>query len=146
MAVVESRDPTNGDETGSVVKCPVIQEWLKLDAVVDRAAKGHLALAKSKTLTRDTVADNYEILGPLVAEYGTPVAITDILKVVLHAAFCLIVLACVLLIFASTDSKSTTRYPITNEACVQAWERSGTWLADSFIYAGHVGNHYQKVT
>lgn len=145
MAVVESRDPTNGDETGSVVKCPVIQEWLKLDAVVDRAAKGHLALAKSKTLTRDTVADNYEILGPLVAEYGAPVAIPDILKVncVRYAAFCLIVLACVSL---TTESKFTTRYPMTNEACVQAWARSGMWLADFFIYAGHVGNHYQKVT
>ena len=60
---------SDGKSPDSPDNCPIIQEWLKLDAVVERAAKGQIVLATSK-LSRDTVADNYELLGPLVSELG----------------------------------------------------------------------------
>ena len=52
-------------------ECPVMNEWLKLEAVVSRGSKGKIAHCKSETIDRDTVADNYELLTPLVTHYGT---------------------------------------------------------------------------
>ena len=45
----------DGDEA---VECPVLKEWLKLEHVVARAAKGNISLVRSDSITRDTVADN----------------------------------------------------------------------------------------
>lgn len=50
--------------------CPVICEWLKLEAVATRAASGTIALVRENNITRTTVADNYELLIPLVTTYG----------------------------------------------------------------------------
>jgi len=66
VVVAGSSDGTGPD---SPDKCPIIQEWLKLEAVVERATKGQIVLANSK-LSRDTVSENYELLGPLVSELG----------------------------------------------------------------------------
>ena len=57
----------NGDEA---VERPVLKEWLKLERVVARAAKGNISLVRSDSITRDTVADNHELLGTLVSHYG----------------------------------------------------------------------------
>lgn len=67
MAVVIAGD---GQGEG-VLECPILREWVKLDAVVQRATKGTVALLTSKDLSRDTVADNHEIIGPLVTHLGT---------------------------------------------------------------------------
>lgn len=61
----------NGDgEAAMAIDCPVIKEWMGLEALVERAAKGQIAIAQGKKLTRDTVADNHEVLGPLISHYG----------------------------------------------------------------------------
>lgn len=51
-----------------------MQAWLKLDAVVARAATGKIALCRYAELGRSTVDDNYELLGPLISEYGSLIA------------------------------------------------------------------------
>ena len=60
---------------GDQITCPVMLEWLKLDAVVSRAAHGKIALCNSKTMDRSTVTDNYELIAPLVTHYGILIAI-----------------------------------------------------------------------
>lgn len=60
MVVVEG-----GDE-----RCPVISEWLKIETLVARASKGNIALVRGNSIDRSTVADNYELLSPLVQTYG----------------------------------------------------------------------------
>ena len=63
-----------GDGSGSGnshEECPVMKEWIKLEALVSRAADGKIALMHAKNIDRTTVANNYELLLPLVANYGT---------------------------------------------------------------------------
>ena len=61
----------NGDgDAASALDCPVIKEWMGLEALVERATKGQIAVVNGKQLSRDTVADNYELLGPLISHYG----------------------------------------------------------------------------
>ena len=69
VVVAGNSDGKDGKGPDSPDKCPIIQEWLKLEAVVERATKGQIVDA-SKKLSRDTVAGNYEVLGPLVSELG----------------------------------------------------------------------------
>ena len=63
MVVVAGDDTSKGE-------CPVMKEWVKLEALVSRAAGGKIALMHSKAVDRTTVADNYELLLPVVANYG----------------------------------------------------------------------------
>lgn len=56
---------------GVLDECPIIQRWLQLEDVVARAAKGKIALCRSADMDRSTVCDNYELLIPLVQEYGS---------------------------------------------------------------------------
>ena len=55
---------------GEGEECPVMKEWLKIEALVSRGSSGKVALCKSETIDRDTVSDNYELLTPLVTHYG----------------------------------------------------------------------------
>ena len=47
-----------------------MKAWLDLPAVVDRATKGKICLVREAEITRTTVADNYELLMPLISEFG----------------------------------------------------------------------------
>lgn len=61
----------HGDsEMEAPVDCPVIAAWMKLDGLASRAAGGKIADISSLPLTRESVADNAEILEPLVREFG----------------------------------------------------------------------------
>ena len=66
MVVVQG----DGGAPGAQAECPIIVEWLKLDALVARAANGKIALIRTEDIDRDTVCDNYELLVPLVKELG----------------------------------------------------------------------------
>lgn len=57
-------------EGGAPMECPVMKAWLDLPAVVDRATKGKICLVREAEITRTTVADNYELLMPLISEFG----------------------------------------------------------------------------
>ena len=57
------------------VKCPVIKAWLNLPFLCSRAADGRLAHVLKDTIDRQTVADNAEMLEPLIAEFGILVKI-----------------------------------------------------------------------
>ena len=62
-------------------KCPVIKEWLQLDDVVSKAAsKGTVALVWTKTITRETVCDNHELLEPVVIHLGSSPALNLYVK------------------------------------------------------------------
>lgn len=50
--------------------CPVMAEWVKMEELVKRATSGRIALCKKEAIDRSTVADNYELLTPLVTHYG----------------------------------------------------------------------------
>ena len=67
MAVVAAEADGDGSKP---LDCPIIQEWMTLDAVVERAAKGRICLCNQKELCRDTVSDNHEVLGPVVSVLG----------------------------------------------------------------------------
>lgn len=54
--------------------CPVMQEWLKLEALVKRAAAEGKIASLSGAIDRTSVTDNYELLIPLVSNYGTSMA------------------------------------------------------------------------
>ena len=56
---------------GGLEECPIITEWLKLEDVVSRATKGKLALCRTDSINRSTVADNHELLIPLLKNLGT---------------------------------------------------------------------------
>lgn len=56
---------------GGANDCPVIQAWLQLEGVVERASKGHIALCRTDGINRQTVADNHELLKPLLQHFGT---------------------------------------------------------------------------
>ena len=58
-------------------ECPVMKEWIKLEAVVSRATEGKIALMHGKNIDRTTVANNYELLLPLVANYGTLICLNS---------------------------------------------------------------------
>lgn len=51
-------------------ECPVLQKWMQLPGVVERAAKGSICLCRHEQLDRATVADNHQVLIPLIMEYG----------------------------------------------------------------------------
>ena len=51
-------------------ECPIISEWSKLEAVVQRATKGQLCLCTAKKITRESVAENHEIVAPVVKHLG----------------------------------------------------------------------------
>ena len=53
------------------VDCPVLLSWLKLDGLVARAATGKIADVSVLPLTRETVADNAEVLEPVLREFGS---------------------------------------------------------------------------
>lgn len=57
--------------TEGVAQCPVMTEWLNMEEVVKRGTKGHIALCTTESLTRSTVADNHELLIPLIKHFGT---------------------------------------------------------------------------
>lgn len=57
-------------EGGTQIECPVLSEWVKMDELVQRAAKGHVALVRGKAIDRSTLADNHELLQPLLVQYG----------------------------------------------------------------------------
>ena len=59
-----------GEDLEAQVDCPVVKEWLKLEAVVARGAKGRVGLCQTEGCDRDTVADNYELLLPILENYG----------------------------------------------------------------------------
>ena len=65
MVVVES------NATLENVECPVLKEWLKVEVLVARGVKGKVAECRSQSFSRLTVADNYELLIPLVTHVGT---------------------------------------------------------------------------
>lgn len=51
--------------------CPVLGAWMKIEALVSRAAThGKLAMCNTAQLDRTTVADNHELLIPILATYG----------------------------------------------------------------------------
>ena len=53
-------------------RCPVIHKWLQREDVLPRAAaKGKVALVRTKSITRETVADNHELLEPAVIHLGS---------------------------------------------------------------------------
>ena len=57
---------------GGETECPVMAEWLKMEDVVGRAStKGNIALIRGSNIDRTTVADNFELLKPLVATLGS---------------------------------------------------------------------------
>lgn len=69
MAVVVA----GGKAPGAIQQdeCPVMKQWLTLQAVVDRAARaGKITELRGENIDRGTVADNYEVLLPLIKEYG----------------------------------------------------------------------------
>lgn len=47
-------------------KCPVVKEWLKIDALVSRPTAGKIALCTSSSIDPTTVADKHELLTPLL--------------------------------------------------------------------------------
>ena len=50
--------------------CPVLTAWIKLDAVVQRVASKEVMLDASGKLTRQSVADNADILKPVIETLG----------------------------------------------------------------------------
>ena len=51
--------------------CPVVGAWMKLEGLVSRAATtGKMAVCATKELDRATVGDNYELLIPVLVNYG----------------------------------------------------------------------------
>eukprot|EP00435_Cladocopium_sp_Y103_P060660 s449_g22.t1 len=52
------------------VSCPVLKAWLGLPFLCSRAADGKLAHVLKDTIDRQTVADNAEMLEPVIAEFG----------------------------------------------------------------------------
>lgn len=58
------------EEQSDQVDCPIIKQWMKMDGSVERAGKGKIAEISKLPLTRETVADNAELLAPVIAEYG----------------------------------------------------------------------------
>lgn len=63
----------SGSSSASLeIECPVLKEWLEIEEVVARAATtGKVALCRYVDLGRSTVDDNYEILAPLLKEFGS---------------------------------------------------------------------------
>ena len=63
----------SGSSSASLdIECPVMKAWLELEEVVGRAATaGKIALCRHNDLGRSSVDDNYEILAPLLTEYGS---------------------------------------------------------------------------
>jgi len=59
-----------GAGEGQAEPCPVMSEWLKLEALVTRASQGKIALYHSKEVSRTTLEDNHELLIPLISNYG----------------------------------------------------------------------------
>lgn len=59
-----------GAGEGQAEPCPVMSEWLKLEALVTRASQGKIALYHSKNVHRTTLEDNHELLIPLISNYG----------------------------------------------------------------------------
>ena len=51
-------------------QCPVVSAWMKLDLLVSRAAGGKIAEV-GKTLDRQSVSDNADVLEPLIQHFGT---------------------------------------------------------------------------
>ena len=51
-------------------KCPVVEEWMEMEELVSRASKGTIALVRKNTIDRDTVSDNYEMLAPILTNFG----------------------------------------------------------------------------
>ncbi|CAL1135198.1 unnamed protein product [Cladocopium goreaui] len=51
-------------------QCPVVNAWMKLDLVVSRAAGGKIAEV-GKKMDRQSVADNADVLEPLIQHFGT---------------------------------------------------------------------------
>ena len=49
------------------VNCPVVKAWLSLPFLCSRAADGRLAHVMKDTIDRQTVADNAEMLEPLIS-------------------------------------------------------------------------------
>lgn len=63
---------------GDSIDCPVMQEWLKLEAVVSRACTcGQVTSVKGNAIDRTTVADNHELLAPLVTHFGNSLGKTS---------------------------------------------------------------------
>ena len=49
--------------------CPVIQEWLNIPVVAQRAAEGRIAEVQ-KEMDRGDVSENVDLLVPLIKKYG----------------------------------------------------------------------------
>ena len=61
----------NTNETAAVaVDCPVLRAWLKLPHLCARGALGKVAQVSQDELDRQTVADNSEMLEPLIVNFG----------------------------------------------------------------------------
>lgn len=59
-----------GDGKTAEADCPIIAQWMTLDALVSRAARGKIAEVHQPGLTRETVADNAELLEPILEHMG----------------------------------------------------------------------------
>ena len=59
-----------GAGEGQAELCPVMSEWLKIEALVTRASQGKIALYQSNVLTRTTLENNHELLIPVISTYG----------------------------------------------------------------------------
>lgn len=60
-------------------KCPITFAWMKLDHVVARAAHGKIAEV-GKSLDRQSVSDNADILVPLLEHFGILAQLKKIIK------------------------------------------------------------------
>lgn len=130
VAMVVVAGSSDGTGPDSPDKCPIIQEWLKLEAVVERATKGQIVLANSK-LSRDTVSENYELLGPLVSELG--------ILAFKHVG-------------NSMALSKSVKFPnpwwnlLSPQVCGHLWQCYEMWWGDSFFTAGLVGNPCPRVS
>lgn len=68
------------EEQSDQVDCPILKEWMKMDSLVERAGRGKIAEIVKLPLTRETVADNADILAPVIAEYGILASNSDLLS------------------------------------------------------------------
>lgn len=67
------------EERSDQVDCPILKEWMKMDHLVERAGRGKIAEISKLPLTRETVADNADVLAPVIAEYGISASNSNLL-------------------------------------------------------------------
>ena len=60
------------DVSPDVVDCPVLKSWLAIPSLCTRGAEGKMAYVMKDNIDRQTVADNADMLEPLISELGFP--------------------------------------------------------------------------